>query len=242
MTKIKKISTKILHYTRYVTLTIGIIFILLMLIATTSLPFWARYQLAVSKSNIPENTQSILVMGGGGFPSESVLMRLWYTLELANHFPNAKIIVATPGSISDSTSTIFKMIDFLKGNQIDSTRILYENIGINTRHQALLCKQLYEKQQFNKPLVIVTSPTHIYRTVKSFQKVGFEMVSGRPTFEAMLETDLRYKEKMLGGNKITTGTSKSITLRYNFWNYLKYEIEVIREYAAILYYKMKGWI
>jgi hypothetical protein len=31
-------------------------------------------------------------------------------------------------------------------------------------------------------------------------------------------------------------------LRYNMWSYLHLELFVFREYCAIGYYKLKGWI
>lgn len=242
MPKIEKISSTFLKWLNAIFVTLGAVFCLMLILAMTSLPFWARYSLAKSEAKIPENTKTIAVMGGGGFPSEQLMMRLWYTVELANKFPDSKIIVTTPGKIADSTSTIFQMRQYLIDHQVDSTRILLENVGLNTRHQALLVYDMYKKEQFEQPLVVVTSPAHVYRSVLCFRKVGFNLVSGKPATEVMLETDLRLKEKKLGGNEYIPNAGNSISLRYKFWDYLKYEVEVTREYIAITYYKLKGWI
>ena len=242
MTKINKISSKILKLLRITFVFLGILFFMLLVLATSSVPFWARYRLAISTADVPENTQSILVMGGGGFPSESILIRLWYTASLAHQFPDAKVIVTTPGIFSDSTSTVFQMYSYLIDNGIAANRMVLETEGLNTRHQALESYQLFEDGKFEEPLVIVTSPSHVYRSVKSFQKAGFVQVSGKPTIEAVLETDLRVKGKKLGGNEFVPGVSNSTSLRYTFWDYLKYETDVMREYIAISYYKVKGWI
>ena len=208
----------------------------------SSLPFWAQYRLSRSQSFVPENPQTILIMGAGGFPSEALMMRLWYTIEIAHDFTGTKIVVATPGHFVDSTSTVFLMYQFLVDHQIDSSRIIIENRGLNTRHQALMAYEMYEKGLFREPLVIVSSPEHIYRSVKSFRKAGFTQVSGLPATEIVLETDLNIDKEDLGGNKYLPGTTNSFSLRYRFWNYLHLEISLIHEFVAIAYYRMKGWI
>lgn len=242
MSKIRKISTLLFKIVRLILMFAGGMFLLLSILALTSLPFWARNYLARTEAGVPMNTESILVMGGGGFPSESVLIRLWYTAELANKFPNAKVIVTTPGHFADSTSTVFQMYQYLLKCGIDSERILIESEGLNTRHQALLSYEMFQNGMFQEPLVIVSSPSHIYRSVKSFRKAGFNTVSGKPSVEIVLETDLRIDDKLLGGNELMPAAPSSITLRYKFWDYLKYEVEVVREYIAIVYYKLKGWV
>lgn len=224
------------------TISLGACFLIMLLLATTSLPFWAHYRLSHSQAFVPENTQTILVMGAGGFPSEDVLMRLWFATEAAHDFPDSKIVVATPGNFIDSTSTVFLMYQFFVDHQIDSSRIIIENRGLNTRHQAIMTFEMFEKGLFREPLVIVSSPEHIYRSVKSFRKAGFKQVSGLPATERLLETDLGIDAKDLGGNKFIPGTANSISLRYKFWNYLHLEISLMREYVAIGYYRMKGWI
>jgi uncharacterized SAM-binding protein YcdF (DUF218 family) len=242
MTKIQKKTSDLLKVLRILMIALGFLFLLVVFFALTSLPFWARYNLGKSKANVPKNTQTILVMGGGGFPSESVLMRLWYTVELAQKFPQSKIIIATPGDTLDPKSTICQMENELVSSGIQTNRIIIECEGLNTRDQALRAYELYKNGSFNEPLVIVSSPEHIYRTVLSFEKVGFKEVSGRPAMEAMLETDLKLKNRKLGGNETIPDVGNSISIRYKFWDYLKYEIIVAREYFAIAYYKMKGWI
>jgi uncharacterized SAM-binding protein YcdF (DUF218 family) len=216
--------------------------ILVVMLAFTSLPYWARYRLGTSLAGVPENTQTILVMGAGGFPSEQVLMRLWYTAELATRFNGAKVVIATPGDTCNASSTVMKMRSTLVAWGIDSIRIILESKGLNTRHQAMEAYSLLEQKLFSEPVVIVSSPEHIYRSVKCFEKAGFNQVSGKPTLEAMLETDLRIEKNTLGGEKKVPEVGKSITVRYKFWDYLKYEVEVAREYLAIIYYRLKGWI
>jgi uncharacterized SAM-binding protein YcdF (DUF218 family) len=243
MPKIKKIKSFVLKSLHIIVGISGVLCLIFFLLATTSLPFWARYYLGSKKACekcVPVNC--IVLMGAGGYPSNDVLMRLWYTNRIASEHPQAKILIATPGYITDSTSTVFKTYEHLTQMGIDSSRIVIEPKGLNTRHQALKVYQMYKQNMFNEPLAIVSSPTHSYRAVKCFEKVGFETVCAYPTMEIMLETDLRFRKKELGGRKMIPITTHSVFMRYKFWDYLQYEIEVLREYIAIVYYKINGWI
>ena len=242
MLKIRKIAALLMKGIRDSLIAFGILFLILLILALTSAPFWARYRLGKSVACVPENTRTIVLMGAGGFPSESVLMRLWYTNYLTGKFPDATVVIATPGDTLKPQSTIMQMRKTLIGWGIDSTRISYEPVGLNTRFQALEIYKMLMLKVVSEPVVIVTSPEHCYRTVRSFEKAGFSKVSGQPASEAMLETDLRLNSDILGGNTMVPDVGNSISLRYKFWDYLKYEISVIREYIAIAYYWLRGWI
>lgn len=86
-------------------------------------------------------------------------------------------------------------------------------------------------------VLIITSPEHMYRAVKSFQKAGFGEVGGEPAFgNDLSEQDIEDDEEA------TDTRIKNSNLRYNMWSYLQYEIMVVREYLAIAYYYVKGWI
>jgi uncharacterized SAM-binding protein YcdF (DUF218 family) len=106
----------------------------------------------------------------------------------------------------------------------------------------MMVQHIAEQGRISGPMVIVTSPEHVYRSVLSFRKVGVENVTGQPASEVMLETDLRIRSKKLGGKTVVPDVGNSISIRYKFWDYLKYEIIVAREYMAIAYYWMSGWI
>lgn len=242
MSKIRKIQSKLLTTLRYSMVVSGTLFFALIILALTSVPFWARYSLAKAKVIDTTDVNSIVVMGGGGFPSESLMMRLWYTVDVANKYANADIVITTPGKTTDSTSTVCQMRQYLIHAGIDSTRILLENKGLNTRHQALEVKKMLDSNRIQEPVMIVSSPTHVFRSVLCFEKVGFNKVCAQPAMEVMLETDLRLKSNELGGKYLVPDSGRSISLRYKFWDYLKYEVEVIREYIALVYYKLQGWI
>jgi uncharacterized SAM-binding protein YcdF (DUF218 family) len=170
-------------------------------------------------------------------PSESNLMRLYYVSRLADQFPSAKIIIAHP----IDTVVISLMRDELLINDVDSSRIIIEKEGTNTREQALQLASL-ENGISEKGMLLVTSPENMYRTIRTFRKAGFVKVGGQSAFENAMFVDLSYNHKRIGGKKYIPDVSGNMSLRYTFWNYFKLEITCIREFTAIVYYKLNGWI
>jgi len=71
-------------------------------------------------------------------PSESGLMRCWYTAKTANYFTRAKVIISLPGNARDSLSSINGMKKELVIRGIAPERILLEDSGTNTRAEALM--------------------------------------------------------------------------------------------------------
>ena len=89
--------------------------------------------------------------------------------------------------------------------------------------------------------MVVTSPEHLRRTVKCFNKAGFQHVRGMAAYEGVVDFDLSLKHQKLKG-KESIPSIENTNLRYTFWNYMKLEIDTYREYFALLYYRIKGWI
>ena len=194
-------------------------------------------------------------------PSESGLIRCWYAAKAANHFTKAKIIIALPGDTTTKKSSINSMKNELLIRGIAADRILLENTGTNTRAQALNIIQTIsniEQRMLNgdyirnskfvdryskfKSLLIVTSPEHLTRAVLTFKEAGFKKVDGVPAFEEAIEGDISFNGKKLGGRKWIPDIGKNITLRYEFWTQMNYEFLLLREFFALSYYKMEGWI
>ena len=240
----------------------GVIFILSVILAFTSAPFWMWYGLSVSKAGVNRPPDYIVVLGGGGMPSESGLMRCWYAAKTANYFTRAKVIIALPGDVNDSLSSIIGMKKELLIRGIESRRIILEDSGTNTRAQALnIMKGItnierrmsnneinrhsifnIQYSKLNSSILIVTSPEHMRRAVLTFRKAGFLKVDGLPAFEEAIESDITFKGKRLGGRLWVPDIGSSITLRYQFWTQLHYEELLLRELLALGYYKVKGWI
>lgn len=233
-------SIYFLRLLRTIMVMIGLFFTICIILALTSAPYWGYHWLGTSKSALNEAPQTIILLGGSGMPSQENLMRSWYVGEASKSFPEAKVIIAMPGELSDSSSTPQKMKTELMTRRIHSDLIGFENQGTNTRAQAVNCMGLVKLQS---PILIVTSPEHMRRAVLCFQKAGFERVNALPAFETAAEADFRFNDDELGGNTVLVpDVGQSMNMRYQVWNHLKYEILISREIFALAYYRLRGWI
>jgi uncharacterized SAM-binding protein YcdF (DUF218 family) len=218
----------------------GIFFLASIALAFTSLPYRGIHWLGTSKSEMKRNPKAIVLMGGSGMPSESNLMRSWYAGKAARTFPDATLVIAMPGEITDSLGTPQKLKKELVLRGAGEQRIIFENKGTNTRAQALNCKKLLKEKE---SVLLITSPAHARRSILSFRKAGFEKVNALPAFENAAEADFSFRDDKLGGNnKLIPAAGRNISMRYQIWNHLKYEIAIAREGMALLYYKCRGWI
>lgn len=225
--------------TRRIFILLGIVFSIMIILSFTSLPFWMYYYLGVSNNKLKENPDYIIVLGGAGIPSESGLMRTYKAVEACNKYPQAKVIIALPGKIKDSSSSVNLMRHEIIKRGVDSLSIILEAEGKNTRMQAIKISKMVN---YNSKLLIITSPEHMYRATRVFIKAGLKNTGGEPAFEEAIESALTYNDNELGGNKYILDIGDNTKLRYQFWNHFKYQIIVYREYSAIIYYKLKAWM
>ena len=240
MAKLKVKNIYFLRLLRNFFVIVGMFFTICVLIAFTTWPYWGFHWLGTSKSELTWKPEYIVLLGGGGMPSQSNLMRSWHTAKAYQNFPDSKVIVAMPGNAADSSSTPRKMEEELILRGIDPSSIILEAEGTNTRSQALNCAGLVN---YKTPVLLVTSPEHMRRAVLCFQKVGFEKVNALPAFENAAEADFTFKDDELGGNTVLVpDVGKSMNVRYQVWNHLKYEILIVREMLALSYYKLRGWV
>lgn len=180
-------------------------------------------------------------MGGSAMPGESGLIRSYYAAMVAKEFKEAEIIIALPGDIYDSTSSIRLMQKELEIRNINPRRIILESEGKNTRDQALEVQKIIPHKE--STIIIVTSPSHMRRSILSFEKIGFQSVNGAPAFVAIHDFDLFFNDKELGGkNRFLPDIGNNTQIRYQFWKHLEFEIIFIREMMALGYYNLKGWI
>jgi len=234
--KIKNISKITLKY--YLIFS-SIFFTIFIFLSFTTAPFWMYYYLGVSANKLKHKPDYIVVLGGGGMPSETGLMRTYYAKSTSAKHPNAKIIIALPGDSTDTTSAVFLMKKELIERGISANKISFETNGTNTRSQAL---EIAKTLSSDKNILIISSPEHMYRSVKTFIKAGLKNTGGEPAFEKAIETNLNFNDDDLGGNSAIPNVGNNTQLRYQFWNHMKYQIIVYREYFAITYYKLRAWI
>ena len=215
--------------------SLGILFFLMLVLAFTSAPFYLYFNLGQNPNKEAQIThpQRVIMFGGAGMPSEDNLMRLYHTAALAQHFDIPVVLVHPKDSLCQT-----EMTRLLRQDGVNN--IEYMTGGANTRSQCVELKEKYP-QLANQPMLVVTSPEHVRRTVKCLNKVGFTNVIGKAAYPATVDFDLSLKKQKLGGNEAIPSV-ESIKMRYTFFNYLKLEITCLREYCALAYYRIKGWI
>lgn len=217
--------------------TLGVLTLLLLLLALTPLPGWAYGWLGRSGGDAPGAPEVIVMMGGGGIPSESGLMRCYETAAQAAHHPKARVMVAMPlepGETNGKPSAVVREI-MLRG--VERGRIAQEGRGRHTREQALEVWKMTEGSHHPPALLIVSSPEHIRRSVLAFRKVGFRQVGGAGAYSQHLQADLS-----LPSTSPVPNPAHSELFRYRVWENVEVEIRVLRELTALLYYRVRGWI
>ena len=190
------------------------------------MPAWITDWLMRGGSPVPACPCHVVVLGGGGIPSESGLMRTYYAARLGASCPGAKFIVSLPTHQDPKVSSVGRMRDELVLRGIPASSILMEHEALNTHEQAEAIAKMLGPDSLNAPLVVVTSPFHVRRSFLCFRKAGFTNVAGLAAHDVTAEADF-------GGG---------VRIRYTFWDTLETEIHFTREVVALLYYKLRGWI
>lgn len=233
--KLQFVKSQIFRVLRFFIWGFGVTALVMFILSFTDIPYHAYYNLGTAFPLENESPNVIVIMGGSGMPSPDGLIRTYYAAEVAKEFKNATIIIALPENERDGTHQLDLMAHELQTKGIDSARIKYESSGFNTRSQAVEIAGMYPDNKQEIKVLIVTSPEHVYRSVRCFVKSGFREVYGLPTFEKPSDaSSLKDKNE----EQISPG----LGMRYNMWSYLNYELLVMREYLAISYYKINGWI
>lgn len=227
---------RLIGFFRSLFILVGITGTILIVLAFTRIPFDAHRALADQRSTCVGPADMIVILGGSGMPSGPELLRLHYGAMEALRDQNAGLVVIHPRD----TAVMQAMVDELIMKGVRADRISRIHEGTNTREQALRFAETFSDQRLK--LSIVTAPENMYRTLRTFRKAGFADVCGIPAFDHAMFVDLRYDHKKIGGRKAVPDISGELDLRYTFWNYLKLEITCLREYAAIAYYAINGWI
>ena len=236
-----KFVERVLKTIKLFVLASGLAFIVLCILAFTTIPYRMYHRLATYSLPGKSPPKAIVMLSGAGIPSENGLIRAYFTASLANKYPGATIIIAAPGDTSDKMSDPVQICNELTLRGVNPQQIIFETAGKNTRGQAMNLIGGSGSTFKNSNILLVTSPEHVKRAVKTFRRVGFAWVSALPTFESSLSEDLTFDDNDLKGNKMIPSIGGNMQFRYQFWNHLKYEILVIREYFALAFYKLKGW-
>jgi len=211
----------------------------MIILSFTSLPYHAYHWTGYFNHNIIDSKpNTIVLMGAGGFPGSESLLRCYYTAEAASEFPEANIIIAFPADTNNFEASDHQlMIRELIHRGVDSSRIFSETQGHNTYSQAVKISNMIQPES---KLLVITSPVHTYRSIKTFEKQGFKYVYSRATIEGYT-TDSLFLSESDKERKIKSPDA-NLGFRYNMWGYLIYQIEVAREWIAIAWYWFKGYL
>jgi uncharacterized SAM-binding protein YcdF (DUF218 family) len=202
------------------------LFLLQIALATPLLAGVVESWLPVSNAGAMEDPRYIVVLGGGGIPSETGLMRTYYGAKHSISFPDATVIVSLPVDEDPKTSSVGRMKEELVLRGVPESSILMETEGRNTHEQAERIRAMLGPGAIDDPVHIVTERSHLRRSLLCFRKAGFSHVFGIGTYNTGAEADMG------------AGTF----LRYTLWTNLQLQIRVVREVIATGIYKLRGWV
>ncbi|HAJ91743.1 MAG TPA: hypothetical protein DCO71_03830 [Gammaproteobacteria bacterium] len=206
--------------------TSAVLFLLQIALATPWLDGIVESWLQVADTDAMGIPEYIVVLGGGGIPSDTGLMRAYYGATQSIAFADATVIVALPADENPETSSVGRMKDELMLRGVPAAKILMETKGLNTHEQADNIRGMLDPGAIDDPVLLVTERSHLRRSLLCFRKAGFSHVFGVGTHNTGAEADLE------------AGTF----LRYTLWTNLQLQIRVLREMIATGMYKLRGWI
>lgn len=226
---------------RWVVSSAGVAALLVFALCWTPLPWRMYHWLWMPDAELTEAPDWIVVLGGGGIPSESGLMRTYYAAQAADAFPSARVMVALPGDPNAAEGALQRMRDELVMRGVDRSRIAYEPTGSNTRSQAVALRRQWGAVE-TMPVLIVTSPEHMRRAIRTFERAGFARTGGTVASNTGVDHSLAVSEDGVDDSFTLLSVEGNLFVRYHFWHSLTYLTRSAREWAALLYYRSKGWI
>ena len=203
-----------------------VVFLFLILLAVTGPPQWIVDWLEMPEIAPHEIPRNVVVLGGGGIPSGSSLLRTYYAAQYEKNLTDTIFVVSLPADGDPEMSSVGRMRDELVLRGIPSAAIRMEYHGLNTHEQAVNVQHLLGPEALDQPILVVTSGYHMRRAVSCFRKLGFTRVSGLLASEVGAEAEI----------------GPWGWLRYGVWTNLERGIRVLRELAALAVYKLQDWI
>ena len=216
---------------------LGALLLVALVLAFTTVPFKAHRWLGTAGGELHGAPDRILVLGGSGMPSGGELMRTHVAATLAAAYPHVPVLVVHARDTSVLAAIRAELV--LRG--VAAGRVTTMMGGGNTREQALALFATHGKDR-DLSWAVVTAPEHMYRALGTLRRVGFGRVGGVPAFETPLFVDLGYDHRRIGGRGLAPDVSGSLSLRYDLWHHLRLEVACLREYLAIVHYKLNGWM
>lgn len=219
----------------------------------TPLPWRAFKSLMEIPAPDPAPPALILVMGGSGIPGESGLMRTYYAAQAAAEYPRAEVLVAMPLAPAQSESSRAYLAE-LRLRGVASPRLRILDGGRNTREQALRLAEYLAGRRTPAHILIISSPEHLRRAAAAIRQACIAAgrpvaLAARPAYAVSIEDPLPWRAADLDSpgpaspaRAAIPDIGSSLRFRYNLWANLDYSTHALREGAALLYYRLRGWI
>ncbi len=185
-------------------------------------PQFVEHWLSCAGTSPNPHPRYIVVLGGGGIPSDTSLTRCYYAAQFGRGMTNTTFVVALPTNGDPETSNVGKMRDELVLRGIPAVDIRLEYRGLNTRQQAASVGMLLGATAKNEPVVVVTSHLHMRRALMCFRKAGFTNVTGLVAQEHWAEAP----------------SGPWSWFRYKAWNNGVNSIQILRELVAVTVCKL----
>ena len=234
-------------------LLLGLLAVLFVAAQFTNWP-WRTYK---GLSEVPDGVRAppthVLVMGGSGIPGESGFTRTYFGAEAARRHPRAQVLLAMPLDVDASYASRAYVDEFrLRGVAPERVRVVAG--GRNTREQALRLAETLASAPRPAQVLIVTDPYHVRRTAACVRKAAAERrldvrLDALPVFQLSIDDPLVFRAAELDGpgpapaaRAAAPDVGGAVRLRYDVWNNLGYVVDVLREAAALIYYRSRGWI
>jgi uncharacterized SAM-binding protein YcdF (DUF218 family) len=200
---------------------------------------WYWYRWLSARDDVLRGTPDVIVvLGGGGIPSETGLMRSYVAAEAARHHTNALVVVAMPDARDPSTRG---MLDELAARGVSRERLRLEDQGRNTWEQARHLRRMLAAGGADPAILLITSPDHMRRALGALRKAGFTRAGGRPADSVSLAADLSIEPAAETGGRPGVPDVGSVQVRYGIWNNFGLLNRCVRESVALLYYRVEGW-
>lgn len=242
--KRSKIMKKLLRVVSIIMMVMGLLLAFTLIMSFTTRPYYAHHWLGTGIERNCTEPEAIVLFGAGGMPSGENMVRIYYAAEAYRQLPHCTIYLCLPGDTMHATGSLSLMAKELVIRGVPEKMINYIPQGKNTRAQVLELAGIKNGEILEKCLLVTTSPGHMRRCILSLRKAGFNSLIPFPAFEVPLEGELRFDDQELGGNRrlIVPSAGQKLSLRYEIWTQMNYQLICAREFVALAYYWVRGWI
>ncbi|MDH5511366.1 MAG: YdcF family protein [Nitrospinota bacterium] len=179
----------------------------------------------LSSAEYSSECDYIVLLPAGPVPNSATLARAYKTAEEFAKNPTARVIVSHKMEKRYIGSTLWTIKVELMLRGVPGEAIILEKQARSTNEHARYIKESKLGNYKKNSYLLVTSPTHIKRSVMAFRAAGFQQVYGASATAENGWEDL----------------GQGLFLRYQAWDRLADQIFVIRELVAIAVYKLRGW-